>query len=195
MGWTSYNATHYKKGKIDRIAEVKSLFEGEENYKVLKASSVGSTVYMAIEKEVDGEKIVFGAVYLTSINMKDYYNFSYKDIDETSGPCERECPESILKLLTPTDSKWANEWRNACWENIRKKKEKRKNPDSLSNLPVGSVIEMKYWADNIPVLELKKINYARYKNPIWYSSRTGYKYPAKTIETQGYKVLSRAEAL
>lgn len=54
---------------------------------------------------------------------------------------------------------------------------------------------MKYWADNIPVLELKKINYARYKNPIWYSSRTGYKYTAKTIETQGYKVLSRAEAL
>lgn len=195
MGWTSYNAKYYKKGKIDRIAEVKSHFKEDENYKVLKASAVGSTIYMAVEREINNEKIVFCAVYLTSTNMKDYYNFSYKDMDETVGPCQRECPESILKLLTPTDSEWANEWRADCWENIRKKKEKRKDPNSLANLPIGSVIEMKYWVDDMPILKLKKINYGGYKSPIWYSSETGYKYPVKTIEFQGYKVLSRAEVL
>lgn len=192
MGWTSYNANYYKNGKVDRVAEIKSHFEQNENYNVLKASSVGSTIYLAVERIVNEEKVVFAAVYLTSINMKDYYNFSYKDMDETVGPCQRECPESILKLLTPTDNEWANEWRNDCWENVRKKKEKKKDPNSLSNLPVGSVIEIKYWEDDIPYLELEKINYSRYKKPIWYSSKTGYRYSAKTIEHQGYKVLSRA---
>lgn len=193
MGWTSYNANYYKNGKVDRVAEVKSHFKDEENYKVLKALAVGSTVYMAIERKINEERIVFAAIYLTSTNMKDYYNFSYKDMDETAGPCERECPESILKLLTPTDDEWANEWRNDCWENIKKKKEKKKDPNSLGNLPVGSIIEMKHWTDENPYLELKKIDYPRYKNPIWYSSKTGYKYSTKTIESQGYKVLSRAE--
>lgn len=192
MGWTSYNANYYKNGKVDRVAEIKSHFEQNENYNVLKASSVGSTIYLAVERIVNEEKVVFAAVYLTSINMKDYYNFSYKDMDETVGPCQRECPESILKLLTPTDNELANEWRNDCWENVRKKKEKKKDPNSLSNLPVGSVIEIKYWEDDIPYLELEKINYSRYKKPIWYSSKTGYRYSAKTIEHQGYKVLSRA---
>ena len=192
MGWTSYNANYYKNGKVDRVAEIKSHFEQNENYNVLKASSVGSTIYLAVERIVNEEKVVFAAVYLTSINMKYYYNFSYKDMYETVGPCQRECPESILKLLTPTDNELANEWRNDCWENVRKKKEKKKDPNSLSNLPVGSVIEIKYWEDDIPYLELEKINYSRYKKPIWYSSKTGYRYSAKTIEHQGYKVLSRA---
>lgn len=189
MGWTSYNAKFYKNGKVDKIAEIKSHFEQEENCKVLKASSVGNTVYVAIEKKINKEKIVFAAIYLTSINMKSYCNFSYKYINETEGPSERKCPVSILNLLTPTDNKWANEWRNDCWENIEKKKAKKKDPNSLKNLPVGSIIEMKYWEDNTPYLKLEKIDYPRYKNPIWYSRETGYKYSTKTIESQGYKVL------
>lgn len=42
------------------------------------------------------------------------YNFTYKDMSETMGPCEAECPTRILDLLTPTDSEWANEWRERC---------------------------------------------------------------------------------
>lgn len=192
MGWTSYSAKYYKKGKIDRVAEVKSLFENDERFNVLKASAVGSTIYMAIEKinNTNNEKIVFGAVYLTSTNMKDYHNFSYKDMDETCGPHQTDCPESILKLLTPTDSEYANEWRNKCWENIRKKREKKTNPHSLKNLPVGSIIEMKYWEENTPFLRLEKIDYPRYKNPIWYCRETGYKYKPTLIEEAGYKVIS-----
>lgn len=191
MGWTSYSAKYYKKGKVDRIAEVKSLFENDEKYTILKASAVGSTVYLAIEKVTDNEKIVFGAVYLTSTNMKEYNNFSYKGMDETCGPNQIDCPESILKMLTPTENEYANEWRNDCWENIRKKQEKRKNPNSLKNLPIGSIIEMKYWEDNIPFIRLKKIDYPGYKSPIWYSKETGYKYKPATIEGAGYKVVSK----
>lgn len=51
-------------------------------------------------------------VMLTS--TRNGTEFAYKDMDETCGPCAYDCPESILKLLSPTDSQWANEWREKC---------------------------------------------------------------------------------
>lgn len=159
MGWTSYHATHYKNGKIDRKAECDAYFLDGLNrgfYEVLKSSMVGSTYYAAVKplkksggKDENGnyiyvdipeaERYVFAVVFLTSTNMKDYYNFCYKNMCETSGPYRRECPKGILDLLTPTDSEWANEWRKECYENIKAKR----NPNGLNKLPVGSVIKIK----------------------------------------------------
>src|SRR3546814_17645091 len=45
---------------------------------------------------------------------RDGYIFAYKDMDETVGPCASKCPASILSLLTPTESQWANAWRARC---------------------------------------------------------------------------------
>jgi len=39
-----------------------------------------------------------------------------KDFHEAEGPFARECPASILNLLTPTNNKTANEWRKSCRE-------------------------------------------------------------------------------
>ena len=154
MGWTSYHATHYKNGKIDRKAECDAYFLDGLNagyYDVLKSSMVGSTYYAAVKplkkygsdgKEVvdipETEQKVFGVVFLTSTDTKDYFNFSYKDMDETMGPWESNCPNSILDLLSPTDNEYANAWRQRCRDNLEKKKDK----DSLNNLPVGSVIRV-----------------------------------------------------
>ena len=134
MGWTWYNANYYKKGKIDRKAECDSYFEYKNSpYKVLKSSMVGSTYYAAIQKG----NIVCAAVFLTSTCMNDYYNFGYKDMDETCGPYQYDCPKSILDLLTPTDSEYANEWRRKCKE----KRESSKTAFSLSKLPIGTQIK------------------------------------------------------
>jgi len=70
------------------------------------------------------DKVVVGMVILTKNCPSDYHNFGYKVIEETCGPVERKCPESILKLLTPTKSRWANEWRNTCHEHNMKKRKK-----------------------------------------------------------------------
>lgn len=191
MGWISYKATFYKKGRIDKIEEIKSLYNNEENFKLLKASAVGNTIYTAVEHTKDNEKKVFGVVYLTSTNMKEDYNFAYKEVEESLGPCEIDCPASILKLLTPIDSEYANEWRNKCWENIREKQEKKKNPNSLKNLPIGAVIEMNPWKEDGNTLKLEKIDYPRYKSPIWYCRETGFKYQPKDIESVGYKVIAK----
>ena len=158
MGWTEYHATHYKNGKVDRRAECDAYFlEGLNRgfYDVLKSSMVGSTYYAAVKplKKSNGqdengeyiyidipenEQMVFGVVFLTSTNMREYFNFAYKDMDESVGPNECDCPKGILDLLTPTESEWANEWRKKCYENLAKKK----NPNGLNKLPVGTVIKV-----------------------------------------------------
>ena len=33
------------------------------------------------------------------------------------GPCERDCPEPILDLLTPTDREHTQRWRDDCRAN------------------------------------------------------------------------------
>lgn len=152
MGWTSYHASFYKNGKIDRKAECDSIMNcdmvGDKGrYEVLKSAMVGSTYYAAVKKTIfktgakPEKESVFGVVMLTSVNNKDYLNFSYKDMDESAGPGYYDCPKGILDVLTPTEYEWAKEWRERCYENIKKKK----SPDALSNLPIGSEIKFTLW--------------------------------------------------
>ena len=202
MGWTSYQATCYKNGKIDRKAECDSIYNsdmvgGANNevigkFTVLKSVMVGSVYYAAVQKtkfataEEPETSKVFAGICLTSVNNKDYDNFSYKDMDESCGPCYCDCPASILNLLTTTESKFAIEWRKECWETIEKKKMKRINPDSLKNLPLGSVIEMPHWDGGV-----RKLVKRSYHSPktIWTDGH--FRYTPKTIETQGYSIIKR----
>ena len=154
MGWTSYHATHYKNGKIDRKVECDAYFlEGlnRGHFDVLKSAMVGSTYYAAVqhlkrcigkdendkyqyEDVPENERTTFAIVFLTSTDSRDYFNFAYKDMSEDMGPYKRDCPKGILDLLSPTDNEYALEWRKACYENIARKK----SPTSLNKLPVGT---------------------------------------------------------
>ena len=79
--------------------------------------------YFAVEQtNTDGSREVYALIYLLNYCPKSYYNFGYKSMHESAGPYMYNCPERILKLLTPTDSKWANGWREKCWERIRQAK-------------------------------------------------------------------------
>ena len=51
MGWTSYHATHYKNGKVNRKAECDAYFtEGlnEGFYRLEKSTMIGSVYYAAV---------------------------------------------------------------------------------------------------------------------------------------------------
>lgn len=197
MGWTSYQADFYKKGKVDRIAEVENQLKWGEDcpnkYTVLKSALVGSTVYSAIERvhKETGERQVFATIFLTSINMKDYHNFSYKDMDETCGPCHNQCPISILKLLTSTDHEWANNWRKACYEYHASKK----SPNNLNKFPIGTKIKMPYWdkkkAEFVTLTKVNGRDYGR-KNNIWigYVGFMLYKFSTSTINRQTFEIIS-----
>lgn len=100
------------------------------NYRVLKSALKNrTTYYAAIEQRniATGEVKVFAMVILCRFGKwPGGHNFGWKDMDETAGPFEDDCPESILKLLTPTSNDSANNWRNRCWANINDKKARPK---------------------------------------------------------------------
>lgn len=143
MGWTEYHASCYKNGKVDRKAEMDSKYNWEDESRkveVLKSSMVGSTYYAAVKSlnKTNGYECVCAAVCLTSTNNKDYFNFAYKDMDETCGPYKYDCPKGILDMLSPTENEYANQWRQACRDNLAAKK----NPNGFNKLPVGTVIKV-----------------------------------------------------
>ena len=165
MGWTEYRATHYKKGNVDRKAEMDERWtqtehDGYPQLTVLKSSMVGSTYYGAIEIKRNGNvEKVFGVVCLTTVTDKHW--ICYKDMDETMIPYNYDCPISILNLLTPTDNENANEWRRLCREHKEKKK-----THNLGSLPIGTVIKWTDWQGN----EHKAFKHERayqFKTPFW----------------------------
>jgi hypothetical protein len=82
----------------------------EQRYRVLDYAQVGwSAVYMAIETIATGE--VWAGVCLVN---RGRYDFAIKELTETMGPAEDRCPIRVLDRLTPTDDKWASEWRARC---------------------------------------------------------------------------------
>lgn len=199
MGWTSYNATHYKNGKVDRKAEMDEKYNWEDDgrkVEVLKSSMVGSTYYAAVKSfnKTNGFEYVCAIVCLTSTDMKDYFNFSYKDMDETMGPRENNCPKCILDLLTPTDNEYANNWRKVCRENLAKKN----NPDALNKLPLGSVIQFTLPYDTTlnkagALITLEKTN-CWSKKAYWMQQGRYVKWSSKLINfmTDGkYEVVKR----
>ena len=214
MGWTSYHATHYKKGNIDRKGECDAYWEEGLNrghFEVVRSSMKGRVYYAAVKplkkcigKNEKGEyqytdiplseQKIFGVVFLTSTDSKDYYNFSYKDMDETVGPCYYDCPKSILDILSPTDSEYAIKWREKCYEQI----EKNKNPDALNNLPEDTIIEVimpwetKYYKEG-DIVQLQKIKWGkRFK---WFVKNRSVYFTQRLMKSlqDHYKIIKRGE--
>lgn len=180
MGWTGQQATHFKNGKIiDRKAECDAYFmEGPNKgyFQVVKSAMIGSTYYAAVKdlkryvgEDSNGHDIVipidggetWGYVFLTSVKGGMFY---YKNMSEDMGPYAYDCPESILKLLSDTESKSAIEWRNRCREKLEKKK-----THNLSKLPIGTKI---IWTrkDGVEVELLKHAPAYQFKRPFWFNA-------------------------
>jgi hypothetical protein len=216
MGWTSYRATHYKKGKIDRKAECDAYFlEGlnRGHFDVLKSSMVGSTYYAAIKplkkggsKDENGnyiyvdipkeEQYVFAVVFLTSTDRKDYFNFSYKDMSEDMGPYQCDCPKGILDLLTPTENEMANEWRKMCYQNHEEKKKNKTNVNSLNKLPIGSVIKVTMPCrtrlyNEGDVVTLTKGYVYGVKRPAWVSPRARFTAGLMRLLEDHYEIIKK----
>jgi len=101
--------------------------------KVLRSALVGMRVYYAAVERIaiiSGERQVWALICLVRYNPRDCegYVFGYKDMDETMGPYECDCPEEILDLLTPTDREYALQWRARCRENAAARRAKAAKP-------------------------------------------------------------------
>jgi hypothetical protein len=132
MGWTwQYNRPVSVKAEMDSLFTSNGCNdEGQQvrsTMKVLKSAIVNLRTYYCATEVVtlEGERYVFAGVCLLGYALEDM-KFGYKDMEESMGPCEDHCPESILDLLTPTDREHAIDWRARCRANIALRKAKPK---------------------------------------------------------------------
>lgn len=115
MGWTF---THREKGEASHLEWFANLWNGSDRRLLDMAAGNLSTLFGAYEidaNETEPRKVV-ALVVLIKWVPSDWYNFGYKDMDESMGPFEYECPSRILDLLTPLDEddprmQYAREWR------------------------------------------------------------------------------------
>jgi len=100
---------------------------------VLRSALVKMRVYYAAVEQVvaaTDKREVWGAVSLVDYNPRDRegYICGYKDMSEPMGPCECDCPDAILDLLTPTDHQYAEEWRARCRNNAAERRARGAKP-------------------------------------------------------------------
>lgn len=137
MGWM-----YTSKPKNQSVMEFfKENFDHETDLKkgeVIDCATVGWTeAYLAyrVTHKQTGRMFVIALVCLTH-HSPGYYNFGYKDMDETMGPNVARCPERILNQLSPLDQierntttnsyKYAQSWRQACRNRIERAKHLKK---------------------------------------------------------------------
>jgi hypothetical protein len=100
---------------------------------VLRSALVSMRAYYAAVEQVriaTGQREVWAAICLVRYNPRDPegYIFGYKDMEESMGPYECDCPEPVLDLLRPTDREYAVQWRARCRENIAVRRAKAAEP-------------------------------------------------------------------
>lgn len=118
MGWLYMQSLGGHSGPRQYLDDQFTYERPESRVRVLRSALVKMrTYYAAIEiVRPDRDREVAALVCLVRYNPRDRggYVLGYKDIDETMGPCEAECPPAILDLLTSTENAYALAWRERC---------------------------------------------------------------------------------
>ena len=166
MGWSGYPVPIPVKRKAE-CDKANTWDEPNSSCRVVKSAMCGSVWYGACEftNKQTGKTKVFGAVCLTQIDNSEYCNFYIKEMDETMGPFYNDCPNNIIKLLSPTDNEHALEWRRKCLETVENRTKKMRK---LQRLPIGTVIEFKINGDSdTSVRAVKRSPAYQFKSPWW----------------------------
>jgi hypothetical protein len=170
MGWL------YQRDPVDDpVAHLmrKFTYEGDNHHlQPLDGARVGNTVYLAVRstEKTSGRSFVFAAVILISNTRK--HGFGYKDMEECMGPNQCDCPERIMRLLSPiADIPYpghAAEWRARV---AARRAEKRRQRDLRNTLRVGSTVALQT-AVRFPggaTASTFCVSYFRRKTPIFVS--------------------------
>jgi hypothetical protein len=114
VGWTYSNRT---KGLTTRQWFEEEFEWGPGKRREIVADGIsGATYYAAVRDNEDlghGHGHVWAFVAVTR-RAAGYWNFGYKDMDETMGPWDAEAPARVLDVLSPTGDDTALEWRARC---------------------------------------------------------------------------------
>ena len=122
MGWTE---THKPVGvSVDTFFD--DFWKGTGIKWLSKGYLVNMSEYYRPAINKDGE--AFAVVMLIRFSRDSYFNFGYKDMDDTMGPFCYQAPKEMLDLLDKypePKSEEARKWRQLCREHIAKMKSLR----------------------------------------------------------------------
>jgi hypothetical protein len=115
MGWLFHNEKLRHETPVQYITREFTHASGTQHATVLDAAAVRGAIYAAIRNTdtETGKSYVFAAVVLFKNNERD--GFGYKGMDEAMGPCEVDCPDRIMRQLSPVEDipnpGYAADWR------------------------------------------------------------------------------------
>lgn len=136
MGWLFHNDRLRSQTPAEYITQHFSSETDTHKAIVLATATVHRTIYGAIRNEIKTSSVayVFCGVFLFKNNKRD--GFGYKDIDETMGPCEVDCPDRIMRLLSPVEDipnpGYAEQWRAEVAAAKQRRAKARKQAKSFS---------------------------------------------------------------
>jgi hypothetical protein len=146
MGSTSYGYTlsnnEAVKAEISRIYTYETAERKED---VLDIALAGGVAYLAVRRtdRVSGETSVLAGVCLYR-NVNDSDGFGYRDMTENSGPLSYDCPDRIMRLLTPTTHEYALGWRQGVAERKAANRAKAsKTTAAKKALTPGSIVRFR----------------------------------------------------
>jgi hypothetical protein len=116
MGWTGM---YREPGQTNAEFFGKELRDGDKIIASNTEPGFNGTFYAAVQRP-SGE--VWALVVQQGRNGQEYL---YKDMDETVGPNEVGASREVFDALTPTDSEWANQWRERVAIDLARRDEAR----------------------------------------------------------------------
>ena len=133
MGWTSLHK--------DYGMTVDEFFEKEFESTDFKFASKGALVNMSEYYRavyIPSKKQYFALVCRVHFERDSYYNFSYKDMDESVNPYYYNCPARIMKIVEQSEpcNDWSKEWRETVHKVLSRK-------EMVKSLAMGTVIKFK----------------------------------------------------
>ena len=187
MGWTYTQKPH---NVTEWFKETLTWENDRQKVTCLKTAIKFKEAYAAVETVIKetGQRYVWAACFMLNYTREDYYNFGYKDMDESMGPNISNCPASILDLLAPVEEhpisdesrQWASAWRERCRKNL-----------AVPKIKFGQKIEFFQKLYGVPddCRIFEKVRYGRRRNV--FKSASGYliRLGRDTLTANGYKVL------
>jgi len=109
MGWLFTQGA----SKTDVIRELtRDQSTDERVYRTLRKCLRGNTMYALVESGPVGETRKWIGVFM--LGSERDFGWGYKDVDESMGPVQCDCPVSYLDEADEPVNEYAREWRETC---------------------------------------------------------------------------------
>lgn len=138
MGAVSYEATHYRNGRVDVKAECDEYMNDTHN--VVLRSTMRGSIYYALVYHKGSERREPHKYIMTAKTSTARGEFYIKEVSEDMGPAWSDCPVSYLDAADAPINDWARAWRDECRARAARKKRIGKAERVIWHVPAESGI-------------------------------------------------------